>query len=70
MEIKQFNELGEEKVIILNDSDFNPEKNPDVIVLFKRKDGNYMGLTQKNGKIIESREISPQDALTKLLTHE
>jgi hypothetical protein len=69
MVINQYDDLGTVVNINLSDKEFNPEKNPDVIVIMKRKDGNYIGITQKDGKIIESREVSPQDALTKLLTH-
>lgn len=70
MVIKQYDEMGEEKEIEFKDSDFNPEKNPDVIVILKRKDGNYMGFTQKNGKMAEAREIKPEDVLVRLLTNE
>ena len=48
---------------------FDPSKNKDVICLERQPDGNWKGFMQKNGKVIEVREIKPEDALTKLLTH-
>lgn len=47
----------------------NPEKNHDAISLIKQPDGNWKGYMHKNGKLIEVREIDPQTALTRLLTH-
>lgn len=70
MELTQYDDVGKEITIHLNDEDFNPENNPSIIVIMKRPDGNYLGITQKDGKIIQSREIKPEDALIKLLTHE
>jgi len=68
MELKTYDDLGNEKIIMLKDEDFSPEKNKDVISLMKRKDGNWRGIMQKDGKIIESLEIKPEDALLRLLT--
>jgi hypothetical protein len=70
MEITEYDELGKERIIVLNDEDLSPVNNPNAIVLLKRKDGNWRGFTQKHGKIIESREGKPEDALLMLLTHE
>lgn len=39
---------------------YDPEKDPNVIVLQKQEDGNWKGWMQKNGKIIEERQINPQ----------
>ena len=69
MELKTYDDLGNEKIITLTDADFSPEKNENVISLMKRKDGNWRGIMQKDGKIIESVEIKPEDALLRLLTH-
>lgn len=40
------------------------------IVLEQQADGNWKGTTVKNGKEIVSREIGPETALLKLLTHD
>ena len=69
MELKTYDDLGNEKIITLEDKDFSPEHNKDVISLMKRADGNWRGIMQKDGKIIESIEIKPEDALLRLLTH-
>jgi hypothetical protein len=50
--------------------EFNPNKNPDMISIWKDWDGNFRGMMQKNGKIIEERQIKPEDVLIKLLTHD
>lgn len=68
MELKTYDDLGNEKIITLNDADFSPEKNENVISLMKRTDGNWRGIMQKDGKIIERVEIKPEDCLLKLLT--
>ena len=43
---------------------------PDNIVLIKQEDGNWKGYMTKFGKLIEVREIKPEDCLVKLLTHD
>ena len=48
----------------------NPFKNPDAISIVKQTDGNWKGWTQRFGKVVEVREIKPEDCLIKLLTHE
>lgn len=49
--------------------DYNPETNPNIIVLEKQTDGNWIGKTQKFGAVVEVREAKPEDCLTKLITH-
>lgn len=68
MELKTYEDLGDENVTTLTDADFNPENNPNVITLMKRTDGNWRGIMQKDGKIIKNVEIKPEDCLLKLLT--
>jgi len=48
---------------------YNPAENPNVISIIKQEDGNYKGYMQKNGKLIEVREIGPETALQSLLVH-
>lgn len=48
----------------------NPEKNEDAISLIRQKDGNWKGYAMRHGKLVEVREIKPEDCLVKLLTHE
>lgn len=48
----------------------NPFQNPDAISIVKQSDGNYKGWMNKNGKIIEVREIGPETVLQRLLTHD
>lgn len=50
--------------------EFSPYKNPEVISIILQADGNWKGYKQVNGKVAEVREIKPEDALYKLLTHE
>jgi len=49
--------------------DLSPLNNPDVISILKLPDGSYKGWMQKNGKLIEERQIKPEDVLISLLTH-
>lgn len=49
--------------------DWNPHTNPNVIALVRQKDGNYKGFAQKNEAMVEVREIGPETALQRLLTH-
>jgi hypothetical protein len=50
--------------------EFDPSKNPDMISIWKDWDGNYCGRMQKNGKLLDERQVKPEDVLVKLLTHE
>ena len=50
--------------------DFNPESNGDVISIIKQPDGNYIGYTRKNGTLITVRQGDPTTVLTLLITHE
>jgi len=50
-------------------NEFNPSVNPKAISIIEQEDGNWKGYAQKFGKLIEVREISPNDCLVKLLTH-
>lgn len=52
-----------------DDLGFNPAHNPDVISLVKQADGNWMGYTQKYGKLVEVRDVGPETVLQLLLTH-
>lgn len=49
---------------------YNPFKNPDAISIVKQVDGNWIGWTQKNGKVVQAREVGPETVLQKLLTHD
>ena len=48
----------------------DPNKNSKAISIIQQEDGNWKGWMQKHGKIVEAREIKPEDVLYKLLTHE
>lgn len=50
--------------------DWNPETNENVISLIKQEDGNWKGVAQKFGTLIEVREVGPETALQKILTHD
>lgn len=41
-----------------------------VFLIVKQPDGNYIGETKKDGKIISARQGDPQTVLTMLITHE
>ncbi len=47
---------------------FDPEKDPNVIVLQKQEDGNWKGWATINGKLIEERRQAPEYVLQYLLT--
>jgi hypothetical protein len=47
---------------------FSPEDNEDVIALLKRPDGNWRGFMHKNGKLVQTRCGTPQEALQGLIT--
>ncbi len=49
---------------------FDPEKEEGVIVLKKQPDGNWKGWMQKNGKLIEERQVDPMYTLQALLTND
>jgi hypothetical protein len=49
--------------------EFSPAKNPNAIAIIREEDGNYKGYAQKNGEVIEVREVGPETVLQKLLTH-
>jgi hypothetical protein len=46
-----------------------PDNNADTISIIKQEDGNWKGYMRKFGKLIEVREIKPEDCLIRLLTH-
>lgn len=48
---------------------FNPNTNPDVISIIRQLDGNYIGYTQKFGKMVEERQGDPMTVLGMLITH-
>lgn len=50
--------------------DHNPSSNPNAISLVKQPDGNWKGYINKNGAVIEVRDIGPETVLQRLLTHE
>lgn len=50
-------------------TEFDPEKNADVIAIIKQADGNYIGYAQKFGKVVQVRDIGPETVLQRLLTH-
>lgn len=50
-------------------TDYDPATNANAISLIKQPDGNWIGQTQRFGKLVDVREISPEVALQKLLTH-
>ncbi len=47
----------------------DPSKNPKAISIIWQEDGNYKGWINKNGKVIEIRDIGPETVLQRLLTH-
>lgn len=51
-------------------TDYDPTSNENAISLIKQEDGNWKGYMRKFGKLIEVREIGPETALQKLLTHD
>ena len=52
----------------LNKIQWNPTKNSDVITIIRQEDGNYRGFAQKNGKLIQVRQIDPNTVLQLLIT--
>ncbi len=58
------------KMVENNTFQWDPIKNKDVIALTHEKDGNWKAYGQKFGKLIVTREVSPEAALGRLLTHD
>lgn len=54
----------------LKEREFSPLKNSKMISIELQEDGNYKGWMQKNGILIEAREIGPETVLQRLLTKE
>lgn len=52
-----------------NQFNYDPNTNQAVISLIIQEDGNWIGETQRFGKLVKVREAKPEDALAKLLTH-
>lgn len=48
---------------------YSPRCNENAISLIKQPDGNWIGEMQRNGVLVEVREVGPETALQKLLTH-
>ena len=48
--------------------EWKPAKNANIISIVKRKDGNYRGFMQKNGKLLQVRQGDPNTVLQLLLT--
>lgn len=42
----------------------------DSIIISKQSDGNWKGWATRYGKVVEVREIKPEDCLVRLLTHD
>lgn len=49
---------------------YDPHKNGNAISIIKQPDGNYIGYTKKNGRIVTARQGDPMTVLTMLITHE
>lgn len=47
----------------------DPHKNEYAISIIRQPDGNWIGRTQKFGKVVSVREVGPETVLQKLLTH-
>lgn len=69
--IEKLKELCLEHLDIKSDSDqWNPHLHPNTISLKRNEDGSWEGHMIKNNKNIQSREVAPEHALQRLLTHE
>lgn len=53
----------------ISSMEFNPEKNRDCIAIVRQEDGNWKGWMWKDGRVVEAREIKPEDVLMRLITH-
>ena len=67
-EIKKAEEQGGKDFISYSDAEFNPVKNPNVIAIMQMMDGNFKAFGQRNGKMLVTRAVKPQDALEEHLT--
>lgn len=50
-------------------TDIDPATNTDVILLMRQPDGNWIGKTQRFGKLVEVRDVGPETVLQLLITH-
>lgn len=67
-EIKKAEEMQGKEFLSISESEFNPQKNPQVISLMHQLDGNWKAFGQKNGKLLVTRGIKPEDVLSEFLT--
>jgi hypothetical protein len=52
----------------LDELDFSPITNDNVITIMLMEDGNFRGFTKKNGKLVQVRQGDPNTVLQLLLT--
>lgn len=68
--LEKLKELCLEHLELKSDSDtYNPALNPAAISLLRKEDGHWTATMQKEGKLLTTRELIPEHALQKLLTH-
>ncbi len=60
----------DEPIAFFNSEEHDPSKNAKAISLIQQPDGNWKGYGNRFGKLIVVREMSPNDCLVKLLTHD
>jgi hypothetical protein len=53
----------------IEDIEFDPQKNVEMISIVHRPDGNYRGFCMKSGTLIQARAGDPNTVLTMLITH-
>lgn len=69
--IEKLKELCYEHLEIKSDADeYSAKHNHNTISIVKQEDGNWKGYMQRNGVLQEVRELSPEYALQRLMTHE
>lgn len=63
-------EITDLEAKIEESAQYDPKKNPNAISIIKQPDGNYKGSMQKNGSLIEVREVGPETVVQQLITKE
>lgn len=58
------------KPVTIEEMEFDPRLNSNIISLEKQSDGNWKCIGRKNGQMIEVRQISPMACLEYWLVHD
>lgn len=68
--LEKLRDLAANHLKLKDDSSiYNPAKNPKALSIIEQPDGNWIGETFKNGKLVQVRAGDPNSVLLLLITH-